>query len=174
MGTPGSSHGISVEDEVVTPKIDVWASTPISHPQSFELAISSMKRGGVEFYRSQPCILEASPVWINTSATRTPKLTSSHPWSLYIQTFHPWSNRDTLGNVQRIAQTFLFTQPRGVSAVCCWGQWQIISHFVALSQSHSYLELVPPGHWWCTMPTQLAQLIERGVPLAGMMRKSQF
>ena len=42
-----SSHGISVEDGIVAPKIDAQASTPISHPQSYELAISSMKRGWI-------------------------------------------------------------------------------------------------------------------------------
>ena len=36
------------------------------------------------------------------------------------QSFHPWSNRDTLENIQRIPQSFLFTQLRGVSTVCHW------------------------------------------------------
>ena len=31
------------------------------------------------------------------------------------QTFHPWPSGDALVNVQRNAQRFLFTQPRGVS-----------------------------------------------------------
>ena len=44
-----SSHGISVEGKGVTPKINVQSSTPISCHQSFELAISRMKSGGVEF-----------------------------------------------------------------------------------------------------------------------------
>ena len=48
MGDARSSHSISVQDEIVTPKFDAWASAPISHPQSYELAISSLKRGGVE------------------------------------------------------------------------------------------------------------------------------
>ena len=48
------SHDISVEDEVVTPKINAWAGTPILCPQSYELAISSTKTGGVEFYHGQP------------------------------------------------------------------------------------------------------------------------
>ena len=33
-------------------------------------------------------------------------------------TFHPWSNKDTLEIIHRTAQSFLFNQPRGVSAVC--------------------------------------------------------
>ena len=44
-----SSHGISVEGKGVAQKINAWTCTPISCPQSFELAISRMKRGGVEF-----------------------------------------------------------------------------------------------------------------------------
>ena len=36
------------------------------------------------------------------------------------QTFHPWSSGDALVNVQRNAQTFLFTHARGVSTVCPW------------------------------------------------------
>ena len=36
------------------------------------------------------------------------------------QTFHPVSNRDTPENVLRTAQSFLFTQPRGASTLCCW------------------------------------------------------
>ena len=41
-------HGISVHDEKVTPNINAWASIPISCPQSYELAIFRMKRGGVD------------------------------------------------------------------------------------------------------------------------------
>ena len=51
------------------------------------------------------------------------------------QTFHPWSNRDAPENVQRIEQSFLFIQPRGVSTVCLLGQWQTIYtlwHFFSL------------------------------------------
>ena len=49
MGDARSSHGISVEDE------------PISDPQCYELAISSMKTGGVEVIVAGH-ILQASPV----------------------------------------------------------------------------------------------------------------
>ena len=39
--------GICIQDDVVTSKIDAWASTPIPHPLCCELAIYRMKRGGV-------------------------------------------------------------------------------------------------------------------------------
>ena len=48
MGDARSSHGISVWDEIGTPKINAWASTPISCPKNYELAISRPKRGGVK------------------------------------------------------------------------------------------------------------------------------
>ena len=41
-------HGICIQDEVVTPKIDAWTSTPVPHPPFCELAISRIKRGGFE------------------------------------------------------------------------------------------------------------------------------
>ena len=48
MGTPGvvMASGLRARE---SPKIDAQTSTPISCPQSFELAISRTKRGGVEF-----------------------------------------------------------------------------------------------------------------------------
>ena len=48
MGDARSSQGISVQGEISTPEINAQASAPISHPQSYELAISRLKRGGVE------------------------------------------------------------------------------------------------------------------------------
>ena len=41
-------HGICIQDEVVTQKLNAWASVPIPHPLCCELAISRIKRGGVE------------------------------------------------------------------------------------------------------------------------------
>ena len=41
-------HGICIQDEVIIPKINAWASAPIPHTLSCELAISRMKRVGVE------------------------------------------------------------------------------------------------------------------------------
>ena len=48
-GDTRSSQDINVRDEMVTQIIYVWASTLISCPQHYELAISRMKRGGVQF-----------------------------------------------------------------------------------------------------------------------------
>ena len=85
-GGTRSSHSISVEDGVVTQKIDAQASTPISHPQSYELAISSMKRGWVEFYGGQSFPTSITGV-INTFTTRVLTLTPLDPWSLCINLF---------------------------------------------------------------------------------------
>ena len=40
-------HGICIQDEVITPLINVWASTLVQYPPYCELTISRMKRGGV-------------------------------------------------------------------------------------------------------------------------------
>ena len=41
-------HGICIHDKLIILKINAWASAPIPHPLCCELAISRMKRGGVE------------------------------------------------------------------------------------------------------------------------------
>ena len=48
MGDSRNSHSISVQDKIVTPKINVQDSAPISHPQGYELAISRLKTGWAE------------------------------------------------------------------------------------------------------------------------------
>ena len=48
MGDARSSHSIYVQGEISTPKIGAQASAPISYCQSYELAISRLKRGGIE------------------------------------------------------------------------------------------------------------------------------
>ena len=49
-------HRICIQDEVFTPKIDAKASAPIPHTLCCELAISRMKRGGVDVIMAS-CIL---------------------------------------------------------------------------------------------------------------------
>ena len=41
-------HGICIQDQMVTPKIDAQASALIPHALCCDLAISRMKRGGVK------------------------------------------------------------------------------------------------------------------------------
>ena len=60
-GDARSSHSISVKDKSVAQNINAWASAPIPALQSYELAISRTKRGGVEFIMAG-CILLASLV----------------------------------------------------------------------------------------------------------------
>ena len=89
------------------------------------------------------------------------------------QMFHPWSNRDAPENVWRIAQSFLFTQPRGVSTVCCWAsgkQFTLHGTSSVSLLSRVCFSKVEGMHQAC-----LACLtIQRGVPSTGTMRKSQF
>ena len=103
----------------VTQKLMHGLVLPFPTPQGYELAISRMKTGGDEFIMAS-CILLASPVLSG------PLLSEHWHWLPYTpliplhQTFHPWSNRDALKKFWWVAQSFLFTQPRGVSTVCCW------------------------------------------------------
>ena len=88
-------------------------------------------------------------------------------------TFYPWSNRDGPENVWRIVQSFLFTQPRGVSAVCHWaGSRQVTlcsaSSISLLSRVCSSRVVVPH------QAPSAHMTIQRGVLFAGAMRKSQF
>ena len=48
MGDARSSPSISVQEEIVTPKIIAQACAPLSCPQSYELTIPRPKRGWVE------------------------------------------------------------------------------------------------------------------------------
>ena len=61
MGDARNSHGISVQDESVTQKLMHGLTHHFPTPESYELAISRMKRGGVEFIMAS-CILLASLV----------------------------------------------------------------------------------------------------------------
>ena len=40
-------HGICIEDEVVTPKIDAWASTPIPYPHVVSLQSLEQREVGL-------------------------------------------------------------------------------------------------------------------------------
>ena len=161
QGDIRSSHGISAEDEMVTLNIDSQASTPISHPQSYDLAISSMRWGWGYHGWYYPSSFTSV---IITTASRTLMLTSARTLIPLNWTFHPWSSKDALLNLQRNAQSFLFTQPRGVSIVCCWRAGRQFTLCCASSISlpsrvcSSRVVVVHLAHSACT-PTQ------RGYPL---------
>ena len=61
IGNAWSFLGISVPDRMTIPKIDAWASAPISHTPCFELAISRQKRGGIKEVMVS-CIFQTSSV----------------------------------------------------------------------------------------------------------------
>ena len=144
---------------------------PFSAPQSYELAISRMKRGGVEFIVAG-CILLASPVWSVPLASEHQHWLPHTP-SPSTLNFSPLIQQGHFENIWRIAQSFLFTQPRGVSTVCHWaGGRQFTLHGTS---SVSLLSRVCSSravrvHW-----AHIACMtIQRGVPSTGVMRKSQF
>ena len=61
MGDARGSHGISVKDESAAQKSMSRLALPFSATQSYELAISRMKRGEAEFIVAGSILL-ASPV----------------------------------------------------------------------------------------------------------------
>ena len=73
VGDTRSLNNISIQDKIVTLKIDAQASTLISCPQSYKLAISRPKRGGVEVIVTSH-IPWASPMW------SIPPLPEDHCW----------------------------------------------------------------------------------------------
>ena len=77
-----------------------------------------MKRGGLEEVMVSH-IFQAFTSVISTSTSRTPTLTSTLLVPLH-WTFHPLYSKEALENVWMNAQSFLFTNPRGVSPVWYW------------------------------------------------------
>ena len=143
-------HSICVQDGIVTPKINTWNSTPISHPLCCELAVSGMKRGGIGEVVVGHVFL-ATLVW---SVPPHPECWHWCPHTLIPLhwTFYLLSSKEALRNIQMNAQNLLFTHPRGVSYVWCWASNGKFTLF-GTSQSHSSPEFVSLGCWWCIWPT---------------------
>ena len=104
-------------------------------------------------------------------------------WNAYIdvhtppiplhQTFYPLSSKEALGHVQMNAQSFLFTHPRGVSPVWCWGNNRQFA--VCGTSSVSLSSGVCSSRMVVVHLAHLAHMIiQRGVPSVEVMRKSQF
>ena len=96
MDDARSSHSISICDEIGTLNINAQASTPISCPPNYKLAVSRPKRGGVEENLGWSYLLSLTGV-ISTSATRT--LMFHTPLIPLHQTFHYLSSQDAPENV---------------------------------------------------------------------------
>ena len=100
------------------------------HTPYFELAISRMKRGGIEEIAIS-CIFLTWLVW------SVPPPPEHWHWCLQIPiplhwTFHPWSSKEALENILRNVWSFLFTHPRGVLPVWHWAGGR---HFALCSTS---------------------------------------
>ena len=89
------------------------------------------------------------------------------------QTFHPWSSKEALENVQMNMWSFLFTHPRGISHVWHWagdGQFALCGTSSVSLPSRVSSSRVVVVHLAC-----LAHMtIQRGVPSVGVMRKVSF
>ena len=171
MGDARNPHSISIKDESVIQKSMHGLVVPFPTPQSYELAISRMKRGGIEFMMAG-YILLASPVW------SVPPLWEHQCWLPHTLvplhwTFHPWFNRDTPENTLRITQSFLFTQPREGLTICCWASGrQFTLHGTS---SVSLLSGVCSSRAVRMQWTHLGCMtVQRGIPSAEAMRKRRF
>ena len=164
-------HGICIQDRMVTPKINAWTSTSISHPPCCELVISRMNRGGVKKSWSvmsfKPHQCDKYLHHQNTEVEFHAPLIPLH------QTFHAWSSKEAPENIYMNAQSFLSTNLRGVSPVWCWAsdrQFTICGASSVLLSSgvcFSRVEVVHLAH--------IAHMtIQRGFLSVGVMRKSQL
>ena len=108
---------ICVQDGMIIPKINLQASASISCPH-FKLAVSRMKRGGIEE-------IMISHIFLISSVWSVPLPPEWWHWCLHISfplhhTFHTWSSKEALENILRNVWSFLLTHPRGVSPVWHW------------------------------------------------------
>ena len=92
----------------------------------------------------------------------------AHPWFLYIKYFtlltHPmWMLWRMSEEQHQASQSPNLEQ----SLLPVTGLMADNLYFVVLSQSHSYLEFVPLGQWYHTLPTQLIQLYKGEYPQQG-------
>ena len=88
------------------------------HTHHFELAISKMKRGGIEEIVIS-CVFLILSVWSVPLPPECQHWCLKSPFPLH-QTFHPWSSKEVQENVLRIVQSFLLSHPREVSPVWHW------------------------------------------------------
>ena len=165
------SHCIGVEGKVVAPKIDVWASTPISCPLSYELPISRMKRGGVEFTMAMH-ILQASLVWSVPLLPECPCWLPHTPGPSALN-LSPLIQQGCSRKCLKDSTKLPVPQPRGVPAVC---QWAGGRHSTLCGASKASLL---PGV--CSSRVVMAHLacsacmaLQRGVPLQGWWEKASF
>ena len=143
----------------------------LCHTPHFELAVSRMKRGGIEEVTIGHIFL-ISLVW------SVPPPPECWYWCLHIPfplhwTFHPRSSKEVLDNVLRNMQNILLTHPRGVSPVWHWAG----SRLFALYGASSFLLTF----WAGSSRTVAVHLVHsahtpehKGAPIMEVMRKSQF
>ena len=101
MGDARNYHSISVHNESSHSKNQCMGYHPQFHvPQSYELAISRLNRGGVEVIIAS-CIFWASPVWSVPPPPEHWHVGFHTPLIPLHQTFHPWSSKEALENISK-------------------------------------------------------------------------
>ena len=151
--------------------IHAWANAPISCHQSYELAISRTKRGEVEITIVSH-ILQVSPV-LSVPLPQKCKCWCPHTPGPPSSNFSTLVQHRCSGGILRTAQSFLVTDPRVVSAICCWAgsrQSALCDTFsvpLLFEVYSSRTVLVHPSH-------SAHMTIQRGVPLQEWCEKVSF
>ena len=171
IGNTGCFFSICVQDGMIILKIDAWARVSILYPPCFELAISRVKRGGIEEIVISH-IFQTSSVW------SVPLPLECQYWHLHIpftlhQVFHPWSSKVAPENILQNAWSFLLTHPRGVSPVL----HGVSGKHLTLCGTSSF----SLAFWVGSSRTVVVHLVcsahtpeHKGAPITGVMRKSWF
>ena len=170
-GDARGSYGISVEDEAVTQKSKCRLALPFH--TLIVMNLQSLEWREVGLSLSWLAISYKLQQWDQYLSHQNDNVDSHIPLVILHWTFHPWFKVDILVTVPRIAQSFLFIQPRGVSLVCCWASSR--QSTLGGTFSVSLLSGVCSSRAVVAHPTWSAHMtIQRGVPLEWVMRKSQF
>ena len=141
-------HDICVQDGIVTPKINAWGSTSISHPCVVSLQSPEQREVGLKKSWS---VMSFKPHQCNQYLCLWNADVDVHtPLILLHQTFHPLSNEETLETSEWM-HIIYYSPILEESHLSDAGPAMDNSHFVVLSQSHSSSEFVPLG-WWSTWP----------------------
>ena len=169
MGKAKSSMASVFRMKVVTPKINAWVNTPISHtPMFWACKLQTKERWGWSNH-GQLYLLSLTGV-ISTLHCWNAGIDWLHPFYPSTSDFSPLINQGSSGKCFKWMHGVSYSPILEKSHLYDAGPVADNLHFVALSHSHSS-EFVPLGCWWCNWPTWPAQLHEDESPLSKQWEK---